>query len=122
MENKDNSKVIRTFTNGSLAVLGLFAVLSYGLAALALLFGKGIGRDVVVLVEILVFLPTAVFGIFICLVMWYGKKSPTPQDAMAGAIGHGPPIYRTPSAGVLEDKSSSGTVDAGKKNGGNKTE
>jgi len=56
MENKDNSKVIRTFTKCLFAVLGLFAVLSYGLAAFALHKDKSIDGCVVIVVSVLVLL------------------------------------------------------------------
>jgi hypothetical protein len=73
-----NSKVLRTFIRSSSVLLGLFVVLSYGLAALALFFvDKNGGIDtgeLMCLVWWLVVVPLIVLGVYLVLVVMFHKK------------------------------------------------
>ncbi|GBU21283.1 hypothetical protein R80B4_01172 [Fibrobacteres bacterium R8-0-B4] len=69
-----SSKSAKSFTIGSLVVLGLFVALSYGLAALALFFGKKIDTDTIPLVWFLVISTPIFLGVYFWLVAWFHKK------------------------------------------------
>jgi hypothetical protein len=73
-----DSKVLRAFIKGSLVLIGLFVVLSYGLAALALFFvNKNCGTDtgkLMCLVWWLVIVSLIVLGLYLVLAVMFHKK------------------------------------------------
>jgi len=72
--NNLNSKAVNAFTTGSLVILGLFVVLSYGFAALVLLVGKDIISHAECLIWILAFSTPIFLGVGFGLVARLHKK------------------------------------------------
>jgi len=72
------SKSLKSFIKGSLVLIGLFAVLYCGVAALLICFNKNIECNVFALILILIVLPLIIFLTvflrFSCLVKYYYEK------------------------------------------------